>query len=444
MNTIIKNIKIVNEGKTIAGDVLIKEKRIEKISTSPIDVAGEEIDGEGLWLFPGVIDDQVHFREPGFTNKADIATESRAAVAGGTTSFMEMPNTRPQAVTIENLEDKYAIASQNSPANYSFFMGATNDNFNELQKIDRSKVCGIKIFMGSSTGNMLVDDRKTLENIFENLDVLIATHCEDEMTIRNNEKLYWDKYGQDIKFSMHPEIRSVEACYLSSSMAVEMAKKYGTRLHILHLSTEKEISLFNNKIPLKDKRITAEVCVHHLTFTADDYDKLGSKIKCNPAIKYSSDRDALWKALNDDHFDIIATDHAPHTAEEKSGSYFSAPSGLPLVQHSLQQMLEHVRHGMISLERMVEKMSHAPADCFGIKDRGYVREGYFADLVLVDRKRPYTVNKDNILYKCGWSPFEGKTFQSTIVRTMVNGRTAFKDGSIIEGTPGDRMKFHVQ
>lgn len=441
MKTIIKNTTIVNEGKTFHGDVVINGERIEKISTTPVNDQGKEIDGEGLILMPGVIDDQVHFREPGLTHKADIATESRAAVAGGTTTFMEMPNTKPQAVTIEKLEEKYEIAAKTSPANYSFFMGATNENIEELRKVDHRTVCGVKVFMGSSTGNMLVDNRQTLDNIFSQVDTLIATHCEDEATIRKNEAIFREKYGENVPFDQHPIIRSAEACYLSSSLAVELAKKHNARLHILHLTTARELDLFDNTIPLSEKRITSEVCVHHLTFTSDDYTEKGSLIKCNPAIKTPQDRDALWKALNDNRLDIIATDHAPHTWEEKQNTYFKAPSGLPLVQHSLLQMLEHVRLGRITLEKMVEKMTHAPAECFRLEERGYIREGYFADLVLVDRNTPYTVTKENILAKCGWSPFEGKTFRSSINRTFVNGNIVYENGKVIEGPKGRRVTF---
>ena len=390
---------------------------------------------------PGVIDDQVHFREPGLTHKADIASESRAAIAGGTTSFMEMPNTKPAALTQEELQKKYVRASQVSPANYSFFMGASNENVEHVLKTDPANVCGVKIFMGSSTGNMLVDDEKTLENLFSKVPMLIATHCEDEMTIRKNLEIYKERYGENIPFSAHPEIRNVEACYKSSSLAVRMAKKYDTRLHILHISTAKELDLFTNAIPLEEKRITSEVCVHHLYFDADHYETLGSKVKCNPAIKEKSNKEALMQALLDDRLDIIATDHAPHTIEEKNNAYLQAPSGLPLVQHSLNMMLDFYQQGVISLEKVVEKMSHTPAVCFNVAERGYIREGYFADLVLVDMESKWTVNKDNILFKCGWSPLEGKEFNNKVLKTFVNGHAAYEDGRINEDLHGMRLKF---
>jgi dihydroorotase len=438
--TVIKNVRIVNEGKSIYGDLSIKDGLIEKIDNQ-ISAPGKEIDGEGLWLLPGVIDDQVHFREPGLTHKANIGTESRAAVAGGVTSFMEMPNTKPSALTQELLQDKYDIAAGTSPANYSFFMGAGNDNIEEVLKTDKHSVCGVKVFMGSSTGNMLVDNRKTLENIFSKSSMLIATHCEDEATVRANTKLYVQKYGDDIPIKFHPIIRDVEACYLSSSMAVELAKKHHTRLHILHISTDKELSLFESG-PIENKRITSEVCVHHLFFDAGDYEKLGTKVKCNPAIKEKKHRLALFDALLDDKLDIIATDHAPHTISEKDGVYTKAPSGLPLVQHTLQIMLDFCQKNRISLERVVEKMSHAPAQCFHIRERGYIREGYKADLVLVDPNAKYQVNKDNLLYKCGWSPLEGYNFGTSIAKTFVNGNIVFEDGKLLEGTRGERMMFH--
>lgn len=442
MRKIIKNVRIVNEGRQFEGDLLIKNGRIDKIGGMIESKEAKEIDGGGHFLLPGVIDDQVHFREPGLTHKADIASESRAAIAGGTTTFMEMPNTKPAALTQEELAKKYAKAARVSPANYSFFMGASNENIEEVLKTDGKNVCGLKIFMGSSTGNMLVDDEKTLENLFSQVPMLIATHCEDEMSIRNNMKIFEEKYGDNIPFSAHPVIRNIEACYKSSSLAVAMAKKYDTRLHILHISTAKELDLFTNEIDLKDKRITSEVCVHHLYFDAGDYESLGSKIKCNPAIKEKSNKQALMEALLDDRLDIIATDHAPHTIGEKNQGYLHAPSGLPLVQHALNLMLDFHQNGLISLERVVEKMCHAPSICFNILDRGFIREGYHADLVLVDMQNPWKVQKDNLLYKCGWSPLEGKEFQNKVVKTIVNGHVAYSKGKISEELHGMRLKFN--
>jgi dihydroorotase len=440
--TLIKNALIINEGISFTGDLLIKNGRIEQISQQGIsDNNYEIINAEGLWLLPGVIDDQVHFREPGLTHKASIATESAAAVAGGTTTFMEMPNTVPNAITQELLEQKYEIAKHCSPANYSFFMGTTNDNLEEVLKTNPKNVCGVKVFMGSSTGNMLVDEPNILEKLFGKCEMLIATHCEDEATVKRNTELYLAKYGDDMAARYHPEIRSREACLLSSTFAANLAKKHGTRLHILHITTADEVSLFSNTLPLKDKKITAEVCVHHLTFESSDYETLGNKIKCNPAIKYAEDRTALWQALNNDLFDIVATDHAPHTIEEKNNVYIKSPSGLPLVQHSLVQMIEHSKNGLISKERMVEKMSHAPAECFKISNRGYLREGYFADLVLVNPNQNYTVSKNNILYKCGWSPFEGKTFSSSIHSTYVNGIKVFDQKGLTGELAGMRLEF---
>lgn len=438
---IFRNATLVNEGQRFAADLAVQNGKIARIGQGIEASANEEIDCTGMLLLPGVIDDQVHFREPGLTHKAELATESRAAVAGGVTSYMEMPNTKPPAVTVEELEKKYARAAEVSPANYSFFMGSTNDNIDEILKVDPKKVCGLKIFMGSSTGNMLVDDERALNELFGKCKMLIATHCEDEQTVRNNEAAYKEKYGEDFPFKYHPEIRSEEACYLSSSLAVSLAKKHNTRLHILHLTTAKELDLFRNDIPLKDKRITSEVCVHHLSFSAKDYDEKGSLIKCNPAVKYESDREALWEALNDDRLDIIATDHAPHTWDEKQGTYFNAPSGLPLVQHTLLQMLEFVDEGRISLERTVEKMSHAPAECFELKDRGYLREGYAADIVLVDPNASTEVTKESLYYKCGWSPFEGKTYNSAIKSTYVNGTLVFDGEEVLDVTPGQRLEF---
>jgi dihydroorotase len=439
-----KNIEIVNEGKIQVMDLLTNGPRIEKINpqiTTKEKVT--EINGEGKMLLPGAIDDQVHFREPGLTQKATIYTESKAAVAGGVTSFMEMPNTVPNALTIELLEDKYTIGAKTSLANYSFFMGASNTNIEEVLKINdrKANVCGVKIFMGSSTGNMLVDNYGTLEKIFRESEMLIATHCEDEKIIRDNYERIKRAKGE-LSAADHPIIRDAEACFESSLAAIQMAKKFNSRLHILHISTEKEIQLFGNMLPLKEKRITAEVCVHHLHFTADDYERLGYQIKCNPAIKAPFNKEALWKALLDDRFDIIATDHAPHTWEEKQGPYEHAHSGLPLVQHSLLLMLEYHKQGKISIEKIVEKMSHAVADCFNIKDRGYIREGYFADLVIVDPKKKVTVNKENILYKCGWSPLEGVTFSNAIVNTLVSGNMVYGNGVWDESNKGQRLSFN--
>jgi dihydroorotase len=439
---LLKGGQVINEGTIQHLDILIDGGRIEKIGAHIEDASAEEVNCEGLWIIPGIIDDQVHFREPGLTHKANIATESRAAIAGGTTTFMEMPNTKPAALTQELLQDKYDIAANSAYCNYSFFMGAGNDNLEEVLKTDPNTVCGVKIFMGSSTGNMLVDNPVTLDQLFANVPMLIATHCEDEESIRSNMEAYQKKYGDKLDASYHPIIRDVEGCYLSSSMAVDLAKKHDTRLHILHISTAKELDLFTNAIPLTEKRITSEVCVHHLTFTADDYARLGNKIKCNPAIKASSNRDALWPALLDDRLDIIATDHAPHTAEEKAQHYLKAPAGLPLVQHSLYMMLDFYDQGMISLERIVEKMCHAPAQCFQITDRGYLREGYFADLAIIQPHQSYQVDKGNILYKCGWSPLEGKEFKHSVVKTYVNGNKVFdlKEQSYIQGM-GSRISF---
>lgn len=437
---LIKNATLVNEGKQWCADMLLKNGRIEKIAPS-VTTKGkvEEINAEGLWLLPGVIDDQVHFREPGLTHKACIETESRAAVAGGVTSFMEMPNTRPPAITQQLLEDKYRIAAQNSMANYSFFMGVSNDNIEEVLKTNKKKreVCGIKIFMGSSTGNMLVDNYVTLNKIFGEAELLIATHCEDERVIRANK----EKYPDADKVSFHPLIRNEEACFESSFSAVQLAKRHGTRLHVLHISTERELQLFSDFLPLAEKKITAEVCVHHLHFTSDDYARLGTLIQCNPAIKAPENKEALWKALLSDRLDVIATDHAPHTWDEKQKPYPQSPSGLPLVQHSLLLMLQYHKAGRISLEKMVEKMSHAPATLFRIRERGYLREGYWADLVLVDPKAEYTVAKENILYRCGWSPLEGITFPAGISHTFVNGQVVYKDGLVNETIKGQRLAF---
>lgn len=441
---LIKNIKIVNEGKINSADILIGDQRILKIDQN-IDNTynAREINGENKYLFPGVIDDQVHFREPGLTHKANIHSESIAAVAGGTTSFMEMPNTKPAALTQELLEEKYVIAANSSPANYSFFMGTSNDNADEVLRTNDNKenICGIKIFMGSSTGNMLVDNHLVLNRIFNESEVLIATHCEDERIIKANlEKIRLEK--NELDPADHPIIRNVEACFESSLMAVQLAQKNNTRLHILHISTAKELQLFTNFIPLEDKRITSEVCVHHLHFTADDYAVLGNKIKCNPAIKSKENKEALWEALLDDRLDIIATDHAPHTKEEKFGSYEQSYAGLPLVQHGLQLMLHYYKEGKISLEKIAEKMAHAPAKCFQIKDRGFIREGYFADLVMVDMNTPYTISQDNILHKCGWSPFEGFTMPATIEKTFVNGYPVYENGKVDASYRGMRLKFN--
>jgi dihydroorotase len=440
--TLLKNATIINEGKTIEADLLISGDRIEKIAGNISDDNAQIIDLTGKWLIPGMIDDQVHFREPGLTHKANIHTESRAAVAGGITSFMEMPNTKPNALTQELLQDKYDIASKSSIANYSFFMGASNDNIEEVLKTDRSQVCGVKIFMGSSTGNMLVDNEQTLTGIFSNCDMLIATHCEDEATVRANMEKFKQEYGEDVPIKYHPIIRSEEACYLSSSMAVDLAKKHDARLHILHISTAKELELFRNDIPLSEKRITAEACVHHLWFSDEQYDEKGTFIKWNPAVKTAADRDAIWQAVNDNRIDVLATDHAPHTIEEKENTYFKAPSGGPLVQHAVLAYLQKAKEGKITVERAVEKMSHAVAECFHIDKRGYIREGYFADLVVVDPNKPYGVDKSNILYKCGWSPFEGYTFAHSIDTTFVNGKIVYTDGKIVESNTGHRMTFH--
>jgi len=441
MLTLIKNAQLVNEGRIYKADVLIKNKIIKEIATEiNIDV-DQIIDAEGLHLIPGVIDDQVHFREPGLTHKANIYTESKAAVAGGITSFMEMPNTNPQALTQELLEDKYQIAEDTSIANYSFFMGASNDNLEEVLKTDQKTVGAIKIFMGSSTGNMLVDNKSVLEELFKKSPMLIAVHCEDEATIQENIRKAKAQFGEGVPISEHPNIRSAEACYKSSSMAVELAKKHNTRLHVFHLSTEKEIELFDNTLPLAEKRITAEICIHHLWFDESKYEDKGTLIKWNPAVKKASDKEALFQALLDDKLDVIATDHAPHTLEEKSNTYFNAPSGGPLVQHALPAMLAFVNQKKISLEKVVEKMCHNPAICFQVENRGFIREGYFADLVLVDLDKPWEVTKDNILYKCGWSPFEGETFNAQITHTFVNGHIAYEYGSFDETQRGMRLTF---
>ncbi|MFZ5972292.1 MAG: dihydroorotase [Bacteroidota bacterium] len=440
--TLILNAKIVNEGKVTEGDVLVKGERIEKIGTQlQVHEAHTVVDAKGKFLLPGAIDDQVHFREPGLTHKGTIHTESRAAVAGGITSFMEMPNTMPPVFTQELLEQKYLIASQHARANYSFFMGAANDNLKEVLKTDLTRVCGLKIFMGSSTGNLLVDNPQTLEGIFSRFEGLIATHCEHEPTVRENTEAARQKFGENVPPAYHAVIRNEEACYRSSSFAVDLAKKHGTRLHVLHISTAKETSLFGNELPLEKKKITAEACIHHLWFCDADYETLGMNIKWNPAIKTAADRAGIWQALLDNRIDVVATDHAPHTRDEKNNTYFKAPSGGPLVQHSLVAMLEWVHQGKLTIENVVTKMAHNPASLFRIKERGFVREGYFADLVLVDMNRPWQVAPQNILAKCGWSPFEGQTFKASVVKTWVNGRLAYSDGRVVEGAPGQRLLF---
>lgn len=441
---LIKNANIVNEGAIFTGDILIEGEYIKEIGASISAKTPDVrvIDAEGKYLLPGAIDDQVHFREPGLTQKATIATESKAAIAGGITSFIEMPNTNPQATTIEKLEEKFEIASKTSMANYSFMFGGTNDNLDEILKVDAKKVAGLKLFLGSSTGNMLVDDPNVLEKIFENTNLLISVHCEDEATIRKNFQEHVDKFGDDIPIKYHPIIRSEEACYISSSNAIKLAEKTGARLHVFHLSTGKETNLFTNKIPLKDKKITAEVCIHHLWFSDQDYDTKGTFIKWNPAVKTEADRDQLWEALLDDRIDVIATDHAPHTLDEKNNKYAQAPSGGPLVQHALPAMLEMFHKGKISVEKIVEKMCHNPAILFQVEKRGYIKEGYFADLVLVDLNNPWTVNKDNILYKCGWSPFEGTTFKSRITHTFVNGSLVYQNSKFNDIKVAKRLTFN--
>lgn len=446
MKTLIINAQIVNEGRIFSGAVLIGGELIEKVFTGQnipdkLLQGATVIDAQGKYLIPGVIDDQVHFREPGLTHKGEIATESRAAVAGGVTSYMEMPNTNPQAVTQQLLEQKYERAAQVSPANYSFYMGATNDNLKEVLKTNGADVCGIKIFMGSSTGNMLVDDEAVLSEIFRNTKLLVATHCEDEPTIVRNLAIYREKYGEHVPMSAHPKIRSAEACFKSTAKAIELASRFGTRLHVLHLSTAEEMKLFDSG-PVDQKHITAEVCVHHLWFDEHDYIAYGTHIKWNPAIKSATDKAALWEALLGDKIDVVATDHAPHTLEEKTNTYFKAPSGGPLVQHSLTAMLEMSKQGRITVERVIEKMCHAPADLFRIDRRGYIREGYYADLVLVEKDHPWVVSPENILYKCGWSPFDGMEFSHRVITTFVNGQLVYEDGKVIEGITGKRLKFN--
>jgi dihydroorotase len=438
---LIKNIQVVNEGKISVADVFMNNGRIEMIAPEINKMVSLEIDGTGKYLLPGIIDDQVHFREPGLTHKASIYTESRAAVAGGVTSFMEMPNTIPNALTQELLEQKYRIGSRSSLANYSFFMGVSNDNYDEVMRTPKEEVCGIKIFMGSSTGNMLVDRESTLNRIFANAEKIIATHCESEPIVKANADRALAQYGDAMDASMHPVIRNEAACFASSSHAVELARKYGTRLHVLHISTEEEIALFDNSIPLTDKKITAEVCVHHLHFSSDDYAGLGNRIKCNPAIKDARHKPKLLEALLADRFDVIATDHAPHTREEKNQPYLKAPAGLPLVQHSIQLMLDFYFKGQISLERIAEKMCHSPAQLFGVKDRGFLREGYYADAFILDLNATQTVTPSALFYKCGWSPLEGKTLRGLVTDTFVNGNIVYMNGKFDESSNGMRLRF---
>lgn len=443
-NYLIRNAKIVNRGTVTHGFVMVRGGIIRAVGEGEPAVdqdIAEVVDAREQFLIPGLIDDQVHFREPGLTHKADIATESKAAVAGGITSYMEMPNTLPQTTTIELLEEKYERAARVSLANYSFYLGATNDNIDEIRRLDPARNCGVKVFMGSSTGNMLVDDRNALEKIFRESPALVAAHCEDESTIRKNEKELREKFGNQMPVRLHPVIRSEEACYRSSSLAVELANKHGTRLHVLHLSTARELELFEHGTDFDRKRITAEVCIHHLWFSDDDYDRKGTLIKWNPAVKTSHDRESLMAALLNDKIDVVATDHAPHTIEEKQGSYFEAPSGGPMVQHALAAMMEMVHQHRISIEKVVEKMCHAPARLFGIRDRGFIEPGFRADLVLVDPGREWTVAHKNLLYKCGWSPFEGETFHSEVTHTWVNGRLVFKEGMFNEMIRGERLEF---
>lgn len=438
---LLKNAKAINEGKQFETDVLIEGERIARLDGDISDSSANVIDLNGELLLPGVIDDQVHFREPGLTHKGNIYTESRAAVAGGITSFMEQPNTVPQTTTIEKHEEKFAMAAKSSFANYSFKFGGTNDNLEEIKRLDKNSCSGIKLFLGSSTGNMLVDNEEVLERIFKSTELVISTHCEDEETIRTNLAHYKEQYGDDIPIRFHPEIRSAEACYLSSSKAIALAKKTGARLHVFHLSTAKEMDLFTNNIPLKEKKITAEVCIHHLWFSDKDYANKGTLIKWNPAVKSAEDRDALWEALLDDRIDVIATDHAPHTLDEKENVYTKAPSGGPLVQHALVAMLQKHKEGKISLEKMVQKMCHNPAILFDVEKRGYIREGYFADLVQVDLNAKWTVKKPNIFYKCGWSPFEGVTFDAEVKRTFVNGHLAYENGKLSDESKAKRLTF---
>lgn len=441
---LIRNATIINEGASTKGSVLVKNDRIEAIYNGvvPEEICNRAqiIEAENLFLIPGVIDDQVHFREPGLTHKGTIQTESRAAIAGGVTSYMEMPNTNPQTITIDAWERKNEYAQDRSYANYAFYLGATNDNLAELKKATSKNLCGIKIFMGASTGNMLVDDEKALQAIFAEVDMLIATHCEKESVIRKNIDKYKKEFGDDVPIKYHPLIRSAEACYESSAKAIELADKYGSRLHVLHLSTGQEMRLFDSK-PLSEKKITAEVCVHHLWFTDEDYERLGSFIKWNPAIKTERDRYELREALLENKLDVVATDHAPHTLKEKEGGALTAASGGPLVQHSLQMMMQLVSQDVFSKEQVVEKMCHAPAKLFGVKERGFIREGYFADLVLVNPNKHYTVTKDNILYKCGWSPLEGETLSSSIETTILNGKVVFNNGEVLGEPSGQVLEF---
>lgn len=441
---LIKNANIVNEGKVIEGDILIEGDYIKEVASSISAKSADVtiIDVEGNHVFPGCIDDQVHFREPGLTHKANIATESKAALAGGITSFIEMPNTNPQTTTVEKLEEKFDIASKTSYANYSFMFGGTNDNLDEILKVNPKTVAGLKLFLGSSTGNMLVDNPEVLERIFSSTDMVISVHCEDEATIRTNLQRHIDKFGEDIPIEKHPIIRSEDACFISSSKAIELAKKTGARLHVFHLSTGKETKLFSNKIPLKDKKITAEVCIHHLWFSDEDYAKKGTHIKWNPAVKTAKDRDQLWEALLDDRIDVIATDHAPHTIEEKNNVYTKAPSGGPLVQHALVAMCEMFHRNKISLPKIAEKMAHNPSILFQVEKRGYIKKGYFADLVIVNLNNPWTVNKENIMYKCGWSPFEGTTFKSRITHTFLNGSLVYNNFKVLDVKAAKRLTFN--
>lgn len=442
MDTIlIKGGQLINEGKIYEADIFIEGGRIAQIAPQIDKKADKEIDAEGKYVIPGIIDDQVHFREPGMTYKADLYSEPRAAVAGGVTSYMEMPNTKPPAVTQQKLAEKYQIAAQKSLANYSFFMGATNDNLEEVLRTDGRNVCGVKIFMGSSTGNMLVDAQETLEGLFSQVPLLIATHCEDEATIRRNTEIYRAQFGENVPMVCHPEIRSAEGCLISSSLAVKLAKQYGTRLHILHISTKDELALFDAHIPLAEKKITAEVCVHHLYFNSTDYARLGAQIKCNPAVKGPTHQAALLPALLDNRLDIIATDHAPHSWEEKQGAYFDAPSGVPLIQHTLNVMLELYQEGKISLEKIVEKMCHAPSICFKMDQRGFLQEGFWADVAIVDINKSWEVAKSNIHYKCGWSPFEGHRFKGAVESTIVSGHLAYHQGRFNESKMGERLLF---
>lgn len=440
---LIKNARLVNEGEVLERDLYIADGRIQKIGEhlSQRDSDTTIIDAAGSFVLPGIIDDQVHFREPGLTHKGDIYSESRAAVAGGITSYIEQPNTKPAATTLEKLEEKYALAAEKSWANYGFNLGGANDNIDEIRKLDPTKVPGVKVFMGSSTGNMLVDDRKALELIFSESPVPVITHCEDEETIRKNFAEAVAEYGDDIPMEMHPDIRSREACLLSSSMAVELAKKHNTRLHVFHISTADECELFDADTPLKDKLITAEACVHHLWFSREDYKQKGSLIKWNPAVKEASDRDAILQAVIDGKIDVLATDHAPHTLEEKNNPYTSAPSGGPLVQHFLPALMEFVRDEKLSIEMLVEKACHNPAIIFNIKERGFLREGYWADITIVDPSRPWRVGKDNILSKCGWSPFEGTTFRARVSHTFVNGNLVYENGKVLENKAAKRLEF---